>query len=246
MIHESAIVSPEAKIGSDAEIGPFSIIYGNVVLKDNVVIGSHCEIGWPTDLSDGSPLTIENNSIIRSHCVLYEGSSFGERLVTGHRVTVRENTIAGKNLQIGTLSDIQGDCEIGNSDRLHSTVFIRKRSRIGNFVWLFPYVVLKNDPHPPSEVLLEVNIKDYAIVATKSVILPGITINEHSLVGAHSLVNRDVPEGIVVGGTPAKMICETSEIKLKNSNESAYPWPKHIHRGYPNAIVEECKDKYSK
>ncbi len=65
--------------------------------------------------------------------IFYEGSLFAEKLITGHRVTVREKTIAGKNLQIGTLSDIQGHCTIGNYVRMRSNVHIGQHSKIGNY-----------------------------------------------------------------------------------------------------------------
>ena len=245
MIHKSAIVSAKAHIGNNVKIGHYSIIYDNVVIGDNTVIEGFCEIGYPTDLAGKRPLIIGNDSHVRSHSVLYEGSVFGEKLVTGHRATVRENTRAGLNFQIGTLSDIQGDCEIGDYVRTHSNVHVGKHSKIGNFVWIFPYVVLTNDPHPPSETRLGVTVKDYAVIATMSVILPGITVNEHSLVGAHSLVNKDVPSGVVVAGNPAKVLCEITAVKLKNSKQvSAYPWPRHFKRGYPETVIEEWKSLF--
>ena len=52
--------------------------------------------------------------MIRSHSVFYQGSTFGSRLATGHRVTVREKTQAGENLRLGTLCDLQGTCVIGD------------------------------------------------------------------------------------------------------------------------------------
>ena len=73
-------------------------------------------------------------------------SQLGEKLVTGHRVVVREKTTAGKAFQIGTMNDIQGDCVIGDYVRCQSNVFIGKASKVGNFVWLLPYTVLTNDP----------------------------------------------------------------------------------------------------
>ena len=238
MIHHTAIVSPFAKVGVDVTIGPFSVIYDNVVIGAGCDIGSHCEIGVPSSLANGNPLVLGDNSLIRSHSVFYEGSIFGENLVTGHRVTVREHTVAGKNLQIGTLGDIQGFCEIGDYVRTHSNVHIGQKSIIKNFVWIFPYVVLTNDPHPPSEVSIGCTVLDYAAIATMSVILPGVTVGEHALVAAHSSVARDVAPHTVVGGTPAKYICETSSIKLKDgSGRSAYPWNNHFSRGYPESIV---------
>jgi len=246
MIHSSAIISPNSKIGRNVTVGPNCIIYDNVVIGDNTTIDAFCEIGYPTELAEGQPLIIGSGSHIRSHSVFYEGSSFDEGLVTGHRVTVREKTIAGKNLQIGTLSDFQGDCLIGDYVRTHSNVHIGKHSKVDSFVWIFPYVVLTNDPHPPSNIQMGVVVKEYAVVATMSVILPGVIVNEHSLVAAHSLVNRDVPEGMVVAGNPAKVICEAVEIKLKGLDESAYPWPSHFTRGYPSSVVSEWKSKFSR
>jgi acetyltransferase-like isoleucine patch superfamily enzyme len=244
MIHETALVSSKSKLGKNVSIGPYSIIHDNVSIGDNTIIESFCEIGYQTKLAQGLPLIIGKNSLIRSHSIFYEGSTFGDELITGHRVTIREKLKAGKNLQIGTLSDLQGDCVIGDYVRTHSNVHIGKHSSIGNYVWIFPYVVLTNDPHPPSEVMLGVTIKDFAIIATMSVILPGITVNEHSLVGAHSLVNRDVPNGMVVGGNPAKVICEASKIQLKDNTGNAYPWPRHFHRGYPESVVAEWQITY--
>lgn len=246
MIHASAIVSPRAKLGANVSIGPFSIIHDDVVIGDETTIESHCEIGIATTLSDGSALIIGESSLIRSHSIFYQGSAFGAKLVTGHRVTVREMTKAGKNLQIGTLGDIQGHCEIGDYVRFHSNVHISQNSRIGNYVWIFPYVVLTNDPHPPSEVRIGVTVEDFVAIATMSIVFPGVTLKKGALVGAHSCVSRDVDADTVVAGSPAKFICETSKIKRKDAfGESAYPWRKHFHRGYPQESVAEWLKEFS-
>jgi len=238
MIHTTALIDADAKLGSGVRVGAYTIIHGNVVIGDNCEIGSHCEIGVPSSLSDGSPLIIGSSSLIRSHSVFYEGSVFGEKLSTGHRVTVREHTKAGAGLQIGTLSDIQGHCEIGEYVKFHSNVHIGQHSTIGNYVWIFPYVVLTNDPHPPSNVMKGVTIEDFVAIATMTVILPGVTVKSGALVGAHSSVSKNVAADTVVAGSPAKFICETKAIKLKDgSGKSAYPWRRHFHRGYPEAAV---------
>lgn len=245
-IHPTAIVSRKAVLGHNVEIGPFTIIHDNVILGDGSVIGSHCEIGHPTPLAKGLPLVIGANSLIRSHSIFYEGSTFGERLSTGHRVTVRELTLAGKGFQIGTLGDIQGHCTIGDYTRFHSNVHIGQHSDIGSYVWIFPYVVLTNDPHPPSEVCQGATIEDYAAIATMSILLPGVTVKTGALVGAHSSVNRDVEPDTVVAGSPAKFICDTNALKLKDgSGASAYPWRRHFHRGYPEDVVAGWLKEFS-
>ena len=246
LIHPTALVSSQAKLGENVTVGPFTVIHDHVHVGNGTRIDGYCELGYPTSLADGETLIIGCDSFIRSHSVFYQGSDFGNGLVTGHRVTVREKTKAGKNLQIGTLSDIQGHCEIGDYVRFHSNVHIGQHSCIGNYVWIFPYVVLTNDPHPPSEVMMGVTIEDFVAIATMSIILPGVTVGKGALVGAHSSVSRDVAADTVVGGAPAKFICETPKIKLKDgSNSSAYPWRKHFHRGYPEALVAEWINEFS-
>ncbi|MCX9063911.1 acetyltransferase, partial [Citrobacter portucalensis] len=217
----------------------FVTIHDNVVIGDNCIIESYTELGVPNHLSNGDNLIIGKNSHIRSHSIFYGGSIFGDGLITGHRVTVREKTSAGKGFQIGTLSDIQGHCNIGDYVRTHSNVHIGQHSEIGNFVWIFPYVVLTNDPHPPSNVMLGVTLDDFAVIATMSVILPGAHIAKGVLVGAHSSISGKTEEDMIYSGSPAKCIGPTSKLKLRDgSRKPAYPWRKHFTRGYPKHIVD--------
>lgn len=241
-VHPTSHVSPQAKLGNDLEIGPFSIIHDNVILGDRTSIGSYCELGISTPLGDGSPLIIGDDSLIRSHSVFYESSLFGVKLMTGHHVTVRENTKAGDGFQIGTLCEIQGGCQVGNYVRFQSNVFVGKKTKIGNFVWVLPYVVLTNDPTPPSNQLIGCTIEDFAIVAAMAVILPGVTVGHHSLVAAHACVSKDVPPRMFVTGVPARVIGETKSIKRRDgSKDAAYPWTLHFHRGYPDEVVAKWK-----
>jgi len=239
------IISKRSQIGNNVRIGNYCIIHDDVIIHDNVEIEDYCTIGYPTPSADGLPLVISNNSHIRSYSLLYQGSVFGENLKTGHRIMVREKTIAGKDLQIGSFCDIEGHSEIGHHVRLHSNVHIGQKSKIHNFVWIYPYVVLTNDPHPPSEGFIEgPEIFDYSVLATMSCILPGVKVGRHALVAAHSLVNRDVKENTVVAGVPAKYLCETKDILLRDGSGSAYPWTHHFHRGYPDSIISEWKKGY--
>ncbi len=238
--HATALVDPGAEIGEDVEIGAFTIVHANARIGAGSHIGSHCEIGYPSALADGLPLIIGANALIRSHSVLYQGSTFGDGLVTGHRVTVREKTIAGAGFQIGTLSDIQGHCRIGEHVRTHSNVHIGQHSTVGNFVWIFPYVVLTNDPHPPSHCMEGVTIGDFAVIATMSVVLPGVTVGKGALIGASSLVSQDVGADRIFAGAPAADRGPTARIKLRDgSQQPAYPWRRHFHRGYPAELVAQ-------
>ncbi|MCP5247125.1 MAG: N-acetyltransferase [Candidatus Accumulibacter sp.] len=238
-VHPTALVSPQARLADDVEIGPFSIVHDNVRIGNRVRIGAYCELGIATPLGDGTALVIGDDSLIRSHSVFYESSSFAAGLATGHHVTVREKTIAGAGFQIGTLSEIQGDCRIGDYVRFQSNVFVGKQTTIGNFVWILPYVVLANDPTPPSNVLIGCTVEDYASISAASVVLPGVTVGRHSLVAAQACVTRDVPPGMIAAGVPARVVGSTHSIRLRDdSGRAAYPWTRHFTRGYPASVTE--------
>ena len=244
-IHKTAIIEDGAKIGKNVEIGPFSHIGKKAEIGNNVIIQGYCEIGVNSSKKNKKKIIIGDDSLIRSKSIFYSGSTFGPKLVTGHRVTVREGVKAGKNLQIGTLTDIQGDCKIGNYVRFHSNVHIGKTSKIGNFVWIFPYVVLTNDPIPPSNKLISVVVEDFVVIATMSTILPGVKLRRGTLVGAHSKVRNDTNPNTLVYGNPAIEKGLASKINLtKGSNKKAYPWPKRFHRGYPPEVIKEWKKKF--
>jgi acetyltransferase-like isoleucine patch superfamily enzyme len=242
-MNEFSEVSPEATIGTGVRLGPFCVVHPNVVLEDDVVIGSHCVIGHPSATDGSPPLHIGRAARIRSHTVLYEGSSYGPGLETGHGATLREGIRAGVNLRAGTLCDLQGDAQVGDYVRLHSNVFVCKRTVIEDFVWVFAGTVFTDDPHPPSDGSnAGVHVGRYAVIAASVTLLPGVRIGEDAFVGAHSLVSRDVQPGMFVAGVPAEARMPVSEIRLRDGTEApAYPWRRHFHRGYPEEVVREWR-----
>lgn len=243
-IHPTAIVRSDVRLGVDVSIGPYTIIDGPAQIGDRSVIGSHCHIGVGSTLAQGVELQIGADSLIRSHNVLYQGSVFGDRLVTGHHVIIREACEAGVNWMVGTGCDVQGHCRIGNYVRMHSHVQVNHLAQIEDFVWLFPFVLLTNDPRPPSDGIQPVRIGRFAALGARALVLPGIHIGEDALIGAGTLVQRDVPDGAICLGTPGRIVGKTEDIKLKESGKDAYPWRRHFHRGYPNDIIAQWKNEF--
>lgn len=103
---------------------------------------------------------------------------------------IREKTKMGDHCSVGTLSDIQGHATFGDYCRLHSNAHVCQGTKIGNFVYIYPYVVFTNDPTPPSNVYKGVTVGDYSIISTGSIIMPGIKIGENCLVGAGCVVTK--------------------------------------------------------
>ena len=231
-------ISPSAKIGENVRIGDNTIIYDNVIIGDNSVVCNDCVIGEPLnayyfDCDYENPVTIiGSGALIRSHTLIYAGNRIGNCFQTGHRVTIRENNVIGSHCSFGTLDDIQGFSEFGNYCRLHSNVHVGMRSKLGNFVFVYPYVVFTNDPTPPSDVCQGPTVGDFSQIATGSVLFPGVRIGRHCLVGANSSVTKTVNDYQLVVGSPAKIVKDVRDIKDR-SGKPHYPWPYYFDRNMP-------------
>lgn len=250
-------------IGTNVKIGENVIIKDNCIIEDNVVIGDNCYIDYNcvirervylgnnsfvaancilgeylSDFCGGNrtsvhSLIVGENSIIRSGCIIYTDSIIGAHFQTGHQVTIREKTQIGNNVSIGTLSDIQGNCKIGNYVRMHSNVHIGQLSIVDDYVWIYPYVVLTNDPTPPSETFKGVHVCSFAVIATGSIIMPGLEIGQDALIGAGAIVTKSVNKYEVAVGNPAHIVSDVRKIKNKDTGDYIYPWREHFGRYMP-------------
>lgn len=242
---ENYLKYDNVQLGKNVIIGHDSIIYPNVIIGDNTVVGPYTTVGEPSgsfyshdsaniEKHDFKRTVIGVNSVIRSHTVIYEDVEIGEGFQSGHMVTIREKTSIGIRCSIGTRTDIQDHVRLQNYIRVHSNVFMGQYTEIEDYVWIYPYVALTNDRHPPVYNPQGVRIKEYAVIATSSVIMPGIVIGKNALVGAHSVVTKNVHDEMLVVGNPAKVRCNVRDIRDENGNQ-VYPWKDHIieNRGYP-------------
>ena len=235
----NCIIEENVKIGSNTIIDSNTTIRSGVTIGTESFIGSNCIIGeYLMDFcldrqKHDHPLTIGDNALIRSGSIIYAGSTIGNHFQTGHQVTIRENAEIGNNVSVGTLSDIQGNCHIGNYVRLHSNVHIGQLSVVDDFVWIFPYVVLTNDPTPPSENFVGVHVHPFAIIATGSIIMPGLDIGQDSLIGAGAIVTKSIEPYAVAVGNPAKIISDVRKIRNKITGDPVYPWREHFNNYMP-------------
>jgi len=179
-----------------------------------VELGRDCSIdpgvllGYPPGRPvERHPVRIGASAQIRSGSVIYASVEIGNGFETGHGVIIREGNRIGHDCAIWNHTTVDYDCVLGNRVRIHCNVYVAQYTILEDDVFLAPGVGLANDPHPLCTKCMQgPTIKSGARIGVGATILPHVTIGENALVGAGSVVTRDVPARAVVVGSPARVI----------------------------------------
>ncbi len=122
---------------------------------------------------------------------------------------VLPDAVIGRNCNICAQCFIENNVVIGDNVTIKNSVQLWNGLRIEDDVFIGPNVTFTNDKFPRSkkypDAFLTTTIKKGASIGGGAVILPGLTIGEHAMVGAGAVVTRDVPAGCIVIGNPAKI-----------------------------------------
>ena len=187
-----------------------------VRLGNRAIIDDRVILGYPPARGGHIVLTIGPRAHIRNGTIIYGGSHIGCNLETGHNVVIREENNIGDSVRIWNNSVIDYGCRIGNGVKIHNKVYVAQFTIIEDDVFLAPGVTLANDIHPGCpdayECMQGPCIKKGAQIGINCTVLPRVVIGENSVIGAGSVVTKNIPASVVAYGNPAQVICDIGEL----------------------------------
>lgn len=207
------MIHPNVQIGPGAQ------------LDDPVFLGRPPRGKSPGELT----LLIGPNATIRAFTTIYAGTTIGANFQSGHGASIREDNVIGDDCSVGTNAVLEFGNRIGRGCRIHSLCFLEMVT-LGEYVFVGPNVVFTDDPHPMGcahykECKGGVVVEDFVKIGAGVVLLPGVRVGKGALIGAGSVVARNVPAGAVVVGNPATVVNRVDNLKCPPGFfERPYVW----------------------
>jgi len=217
-IHETAIIYPEAEIGTECYIGPFAVVGPKSRIGSGTCINAHVVIGEGVEIGDNS-LVHPNVSIldrckVGKRCIIHSGAvigsdGFGYAQVKDTHIKIPHTgrVLIGDDVEIGANCTLDrgtvGDTVIDNGTKIDNSVQIAHNVKIGKNCLIIAQ----------SGISGSATIEDNVIVAGQSGIVGHLTVGKNSVIAARSVVTRCLPENSVVAGFPAKSKNEENKIK---------------------------------
>lgn len=186
MIHPTAIIDPSARLAADVEVGAFSIIGADVEIGAGTVVGPHVVIKGPTKIGERN--RIFQFASVGEECQDKKYRGEPTRLEIGDDNVIREYC----NIHRGTVQD-QGLTRVGSRNLLMTSVHIAHDCMIGD----------DNIIASGSGVAGHVHIGNHVILGGMTGIHQFCHIGSFSMAAGCSLVVKDIPAYVMVGGNPA-------------------------------------------
>lgn len=213
LLEDFVKVHPGVCLGKESWVEAYTIL-GHPTKADLMGRDVSANAGRVEDLLIRPATTVIGaGAVIRSHSVIYTHVEIGQSLITGQGIMIREHTSIGDNCVFGTHASTDGYCFIGPMGHIGQYAQLSQSARIGRCVFIGGHTVFSDNRLAIRDVdqdLFGATVGDYVRVGLSCVILPSIVIGDHSLVGAGSVVTRNVPQRMMAYGNPARVERELS------------------------------------
>lgn len=161
--------------------------------------------------SNDNYIEIGENVTFRPPVIIYWGNKIGNKCVISHNAVIREKCELGQNTKIGNNTTLDGYIKIGNNVSIHTLCFIANHTIIEDDVFMGPGCTITNVrkiKHVRKFPLIEetTTIKFGSRIGGGCTLLPGIIIGKEALIGAGSVVTKNVDDYKIAIGVPAKII----------------------------------------
>ena len=164
-------------------------------------------LAYPSDRAASIELELGRDARLRSGTVVYAGTRVGDRFSTGHHVVIREECEIGDDVSIWSNSVVDYGCRVGDGVKIHTGCYVAQFSQLEPGSFLAPGVSFANDLYPgdpaSAEVMSGPVVGEGAQLGVNVTLLPFVRVGAGCLVGAGSVVTRDLPPGAVAYGNPA-------------------------------------------
>jgi len=231
------------RLGAGTHLMPGAILYDNVEVGNDCVVGPNVVLGEPTRPFYGTgqyqfkPTKLGNRTIVRGNTSIYTDVQIGDEFECGTGVLIREGTRIGHSCRVGSQCDLEGETTIGNHTRIHSNVHIGQGARLGSYVWAHPFVLIINDQFPPTMLGMTsgAEIGDYCVLGAGAIIFPSARLARHCVVAAASTVAGQVADYQLIRGNPGRPVCDCRRLMTEVQGQIVrpYPWMNHNRSGYP-------------
>jgi len=179
-----------------------------------------------------------DNIYVHPTAVVDETAKIGEGTKIWHFAHVRENVEIGANCVLGHSVYIDRGVKIGNRVKLENRANVYQGVKIEDDVFVGPHVTFTNDPYPRSFNLdweiVPTLVKKGASIGAGSVVICGVTISEYAMIGAGSVVTKNIPPHALAYGNPAKIrgfACRCGRKLVKEKRQREYVLMRCSHCG---------------
>ncbi len=150
---------------------------------------------------------------IHSTALVADSAKIGEGTVIWAYVQVGENAEVGKSCILGNGVYVDRNVKIGNNVKMHNKASVYDGTIVEDDVFIGPHACFTNDKYPKFDSTRDLEdvswrVKKGASIGANVTVLPDVTIGVGAVVGAGSVVTKDVPDGALCYGNPAVVVKE--------------------------------------